>query len=440
MYYHKNIIAMKKTALYQLAGLIGLLLMAGFALPACSDDDEADTGAAIVVNKVYLENADSDVPDREVSFIRLGQLMRLEGSGFTGMKKVYVNGYDSYFNPVYVSSSSMLVQVSRETPVLDVADNVKNTIRLVKDASSLTHSIEVRGSAPSVTRISHTMPQAGELITIYGTELYEIARVTFPGNVVADNGITSDDEEGKWCTVIVPAGITEAGAVLVRGSGGSAYSPAYFNFKAGLFHNFDDVSHYSWASGIDDAGTPLTDIIPAAGDGPKSQSGYQCLTPADVAANADTRYWTNSTDWPTALLSVIDPGTATSAVAVQMDIYVTGEWTTGAIRMAVADGWGATRYSMVYQPWYDKEVVPFENPGCWFTITMPYSDSDDFADKTFQDVVNQMNAATYKQSGPWFHNIGVTDVVEPTATSVKIFFDNLRVVPLNTPTFDEFAE
>ena len=44
----------------------------------------------IVVNKVYLENYESSVPDREVEFARLGQLIRLEGSGFMGMKKVFV--------------------------------------------------------------------------------------------------------------------------------------------------------------------------------------------------------------------------------------------------------------------------------------------------------------------------------------------------------------
>jgi hypothetical protein len=48
--------------------------------------------------------------------------------------------------------------------------------------------------------------------------------------------------------------------------------------------------------------------------------------------------------------------------------------------------------------------------------------------------------ATYKQSGPWFHNIGVTDVFDPVATNVKVYFDNLRVVPLNTPTYSDFPE
>ena len=91
------------------------LLSVGFV--SCNDDDEYFDGKyqerPIVVNKVYLENYESSVPDREVEFARLGQLIRLEGSGFMGMKKVFVNGFDTYFNRAYVSDNSMLIQLNK---------------------------------------------------------------------------------------------------------------------------------------------------------------------------------------------------------------------------------------------------------------------------------------------------------------------------------------
>jgi hypothetical protein len=288
------------------------------------------------------------------------------------------------------------------------------------------------------------MPQAGDRITIYGTGLQGVTSVTFPGNVTVTAGIVSDDEKGEFCTVTIPEGVSnDGGSILVTGANGGAYSPACFNFKKGLFQNFDDVNNYSWASGIDNAGTPLTDVIPASGTGPRSQGGYQCFnaTGKTIAANSDVRYWTNSSSWPSGLLSVIPAGTATSDCGVQMDIYVEGDWTSGIIRMVMADGSGTDRYCMIYRPWYvNGAVVPFMNPGYWFTITLPFSDSNDYTGKTFGDVVTSMANASYKQSGPWFHNIGVTDVVEPTATNVKIYFDNLRVVPLNTPSYSDFPD
>ena len=75
------------------------LALAAFTLTACSDDDNGGSSAAMQINQIYLENVDDEVnQDRPVEFARLGQLLRIEGSGFSGLKKIYVNGYETYFN------------------------------------------------------------------------------------------------------------------------------------------------------------------------------------------------------------------------------------------------------------------------------------------------------------------------------------------------------
>ena len=95
--------------------LSGLILSAvGFT--ACEDDDEyfeSDAQKkAIVVEKVYLENAESKTPDRDITgtFARVGQLIRLEGSGFYGMKKVYINA------DAKLAASSILVIMQPAKP------------------------------------------------------------------------------------------------------------------------------------------------------------------------------------------------------------------------------------------------------------------------------------------------------------------------------------
>lgn len=437
----KNIVYKNIWSLLLFTGIFILAL----SLNSCSDDDDnGGNNASMVITKVYLENAESTVPDREVTFGRIGQVLRLEGTGFTGARKIYINGYSTTFNPVLVTDNNMLVQIARDTPIMDAEADVRNTIILEKGSDNrYTYPFEVRDAAPSITSISHTMPKAGDEITIYGNGLQGITSVIFPGNVTVTEGIVSDDEGGEYCVVTVPDGVSADGGYLtVTGANGGAYSPACFNFKKGLFQNFDNVDNYSWSSGME-GGTVLSAAIPASGNGPKSQGNYQCFN-ADgksIAANADVRYWTNSSSWPSALLSVIPAGTLASDCGIQMDIYVEGTWNSGIIRMVMADGSGTDRYCMIYRPWYQNDaVVPFENPGCWFTITLPFSDSGDYEGKTFGDVVASMANASYKQAGPWFHNIGVTDVVEPVATDVKVYFDNLRVVPLGTPTFSDFPE
>jgi hypothetical protein len=438
---------MKNINFKSLLSILTFVALAVFAFMfnSCENNDDKATSAPVKITKVYLEDAQSSVPDREVTFARLGQTIRLEGSGFTGVTKVYINGYDNYFNPVFVTDNSMWITISQDVPTIDAPEDVRNTIRVVKSASNFfVFPFEIRSAAPTITSITHTMPKAGDKITIYGTGLQGITSITFPGNVVVTDGIISDNEKGEFCIVTVPEGVSDdGGSLLVIGANGGAYSPACFNFKNGVFHDFDNVNNYSWASGIDDAGTALTELIPNSGEGPKSQGGYQCFNKNGdtIAANVDIRYWTNSSSWPSALLSVIPASTSTSDCGVQMDIYVEGVWNSGVIRMVMADGSGTDRYCMIYRPWYvNEKVVPFQNPGCWFTVTLPFSLSEDYEGKTFGDVVNSMMNATYKQSGPWFHNIGVTDVFDPVATNVKVYFDNLRVVPLNTPTYSDFPE
>lgn len=424
--------------------LLAGLLVTAFAFNACDDDKDDGSNTPLKINKVFLENAQSTVPDREVTFARLGQIIRLEGSGFTGVTKAFVNGKSCYFNPVFVTDNSMMVQISSDVPTIEASDEVRNTIRIEKRADNfLVYNFEVRASAPSVTSISHTLPQAGDEITITGTGLQGVESITFPGNVVVSKGqgIVSDDEEGKWCTVVVPEGVSsDGGSILVTGANGGAYSPACFNYRKGLIHNFDDVQNYSWGSNIDN--TALTDVLPSDRK-PQSQGGYQVFnSTGSLAAGSDQRFWLNSNVLMT-VMSAIPASTAVADCGIQMDIYVDGEWNSGIIRFVMADGWGSSRYCMLYQPVYINKVydkTAFVNPGCWFTVTLPFSLSADFEGKTLGDVIAQMSSASYKQSGPWFENSGITDVFDPLPATGKVYFDNIRVVPLNTPTYSDFPD
>lgn len=149
-----------KTAFHLIIGLLVFTTL----FSSCKDED--DGGGPITINKVYLEDVNSTVPDREVTFARLGQLIRIEGSGFTGLKKIYINGFATYFNPVYVSDQSLLVTVSKNTPIVDADATVRNTIKLTNDSYEATFSIEIRDAAPTITQISNTLPLSGEEITV----------------------------------------------------------------------------------------------------------------------------------------------------------------------------------------------------------------------------------------------------------------------------------
>ena len=429
---------MKKFNIKYILLLVGLFVTAS-VFNSCEDKDGDGSNTPITITRIFLQNAQSSVPDREVTFIRLGQVMRLEGSGFMGITNVLINGKSNYFNPVFVTDNSMLLQVSNDVPIMEALDDVRNTIQLFKnEKNTFTYSFEIRAAAPTITNISHTMPQAGDEITLSGAGLQEITEVTFPGGIQGTN-ISSDDEDGKWVKVTVPTGITKSGSLMVIGANGGAYSSPCFNYKEGLLHNFDNVDNYQWGSGIDNVA--LTTTIP--NKRPQSQGGYQVFNASgSLAANADQRFWLNSSNLMP-IMSVIPETTSANDCGIQMDIYVEGVWNSGIIRFAIADGWGSSRYCMVYQPVYvggAYNPTAFENPGSWFTITLPFSLSADFEGKTFGDVIAQMSIADYKQSGPWFENTGITDVFDPVVATQKVYFDNIRIVPLAAPEYSDFPD
>lgn len=448
--------------------LLGVLLMA-VSFTGCDDDDEDLNNDPIVVNTVYLQDAESTVPDRPVDFIRLGQVLRLEGSGFTGIRRVYVNGYNTYFNTVYVTDHSMLLQVSGDTPTSEAEEDVRNTIRLVKTNTEYVLPLEIRAAAPSVSRISHTMPLPGESITIHGSGLVEIEKVVFPGDVEVTEGIESD-EDGKFVTLTVPEGVSdEGGSLFVIGANGGAYSPAYFNFKSGVILDFDgrgQQGFWSWS----ETGTMINDEdleSEVIGTGNVSQGNYVAHRPARLesfnpAANRRSEVWTAGNDvddWRGQLTPHIPASTPVNQVAFQFDVYVPQPWGgTGFLKILLMNNYNGGEWSGYvynYLPWIvNKEVVPFETAG-WTTVTVPFSEFYEFSDTeteyTFEDVLAAREAATYKNFGFFFENSDVTlsnvtgnaadeAVIESAVFDKNVYTDNWRIVSLERPVYSDFPE
>ena len=145
------------------------LALAAFSFAACSDDDNGGSSATMKINQIYLENVDDEVnKDRSVEFARLGQLLRIEGSGFSGLKRIYVNGYETYFNNALMTDNNVWVTLNTATPVEKADVSVRNTIVFYKnDDNKLTYEFTIRAAAPSITSVDNTLPKAGETVTVY---------------------------------------------------------------------------------------------------------------------------------------------------------------------------------------------------------------------------------------------------------------------------------
>jgi hypothetical protein len=437
------------------------MLVFSMLFTACDNNDS--DGKKIVISKVYLEDVNSSVQDREVSFARLGQTLRIEGSGFTGLKRVFINGYSTYFNVVFVSDNSMLVNVSADTPTTEAAPAERNTIRFVNDNTETVFSFQIRSSKPVISTISNTMPNAGEKITVAGSGLTEITKVVFPGNVAVTSGITSDPD-GEFFTVVVPNGVSDiGGSIFVEGSNGGAYSPAYFNFKKGLLLNFDGQGQHGYWGTSTSMIQPADLESTAIGTDNISQGKYVPHRPARIASfeaakNRCTEVWTagNGVDnWRAQLTPYIPASTPLDKVAFQFDIYVPEFWQeSGFLKICMINNfnggeWAGACYN--YVPWIvDGKAMAVKTTG-WITVTIPLNKFYAWSKEafTFETVLAYREAATYQNFGIYFENsdvklkdvTGTASEAEFTskATSVKVYTDNWRIVSLNTPVYNDFA-
>ncbi|GHU80254.1 hypothetical protein FACS1894145_6320 [Bacteroidia bacterium] len=358
----------------------------------------------------------------------------------------------------------MIVQIDRNVPTTDAEEDVRNTIRLEKGQNTCLFDFVIRSASPSITNISHTMPLAGEWIMVEGSGLNEVSKVVFPGNIEVTADIVQD-EDGKFFRVKVPAGVSETGgSIFIECANGGAYSPAYFNCKTGLILDFD--GHGEPAGWTDNAVKSEDFLSEVIGVGNVSQGNY-CpmifgkLAPVSSGTPRATEIWTSGNeDWRKQYVPVLfSETTPLDKIAFQFDLYVPENWNnTGFLGICLANNfstgnqWTGQFYN--YIPWLiGSEKVAYKSLG-WTTVTIPLNKIYSYSsgDYTFADILAFREGQTYKNFGMFFNNNDFTlknvtgkdadESVEfpSSATSVKVYVDNFRLVSLDTPTYSDFPD
>lgn len=462
-----------KNIKYMLLLCIALLLA---AFVSCNKEDEyfkeEYQSVPVKITQIYLEDYESSVPDRPVEFARLGQLIRVEGSGLYGMKKVYVNGYDTYFNRAYVTDNSMLIQLNSNTPVVEAEEDVRNTIRFVKDETETTYEFLIRAASPSITGINQTLPMPGETVIVSGTNLHETVKVTLPGGVEVTEVIC--DEDGEWYSFVMPEGITEGGCLYSEGAHGFAQTPDYFNERRGIILDFDGTgTQGGWSATYsseelttDPLGSGRGNVVPAVPEAIVAEGGISAGANGKgwFTAGGEKGAWSADTEnWAATYADLIPLETPVNEIALQFDVYVPEEWSTGMLEFTFQNnlsnyGYGSTETTnttnieyptaVVWVPWLaeDGSKVPYKTEG-WTTITIPintvgkYQRDEDF---TFENVCADRAAASYANFGMFLVNNEVEYseeiVYKPEAFAQMVYVDNWRLVPYKSVVVSDYPE
>ena len=452
------------------------LALVALGFSGCKDDDD-DSTAQMKIDKVFLENIDDEVnKDREVQFARLGQLLRIQGSGFCGLKKIYINGYETYFNNALMTDNNVWVTLNRNTPVEKATDDVRNTITLYKsDANKLVYQFTIRAAAPSISGVDNTLPKAGETVTVSGANLQETTRVTLPDGTVITDGITTD-EDGEWYSFTVPASanLSVAGSITSEGANGTAVTPAYFNDFTNFVTDFDSKGELgSWSATY--SSDDLVDDPLNTGRGKVAMLVPNVkLDAGGLDAGSNALLWATAgndnanDDWTSRMYTTIPKETSTANVALQFDIYCPELWDlSGQLEISLQNnlsnygyGSGCTKYSSqylntatVWVPWFntsDGSHTAWTTGERWQTITIPMTafgnyDPTEAPDVTFQKICEDRNSGSYRNFLFLFCNSDLEDealgVKYPASLfTQKIYIDNLRVVNTTAVTVSDFED
>ncbi|MCR5456292.1 MAG: hypothetical protein K6F33_15025 [Bacteroidales bacterium] len=457
-----------------------------FGFSSCTDDDGnpyPGGDGPVSVSKVYLldNSADEDegeVREREVEFARLGQTLRLEGSGFGGTTQILVNGYETYFNTALATDKSIIFSLSSTTPVVDADESVRNKIQFVKSSGTYSYDFTIRAASPRISAISPALPKAGETVKVSGVNLEETSEIVLPGDIKITEGITNapEEETGEWFTFTMPEGVTEGGSITMTGANGQAISGAYFNDTKGMLLDFDDNgvhSFWSWSktgSMIDDkdlVDDPLglygkvCQIIPQRLLDMEGQipGGKSRATEVWTGGSGDTKY--EDVSWIAANYAD-GMDTPLADVAFQFEINVPEEWNlTGQIEIVLGNNYNFTGYGTdevksasalvyAYVPWLNSDgtTTAFKTDG-WQTITIPLTEFtkyklevEDSKTPLFSEFVEDHAAFKYPNFGMGFVNGDVKvseDVVyKADVCKQKIYVDNFRIVHIKSVTVSDY--
>jgi hypothetical protein len=205
------------------------MLFVAMGVFTVSCEQENDSNAEPVVK--YVRPTDANAADSLLTRAAMGNTIAIIGDGLGGVCEIWFNDQKAKLNPVYVTATSIIVNVPGTMPGV-----VTNTITLkTSKGKQATYEFAVIIPSPRVVSIENEWA-ADETETIirgdyfFADEAGKLVQVLFPGNLEADV-IEFDDHS---ITVKVPSGAL-LGTVTVESVYGKGRSQFTFRDKEGIF-------------------------------------------------------------------------------------------------------------------------------------------------------------------------------------------------------------
>lgn len=144
---------------------------------ACTKDKEF-SGPPVIKAVSLLDSARQDS-----AFVRAlpGTLILISGENLGGITSIYFNGQAAYFNPTYNTNTHVIITIPDNAPSEATDPDVPNKIRIVTGHGEAVFDFVVDIPPPSIESISNENALPGDSLIIWGSSLWLIEKVVFPG-------------------------------------------------------------------------------------------------------------------------------------------------------------------------------------------------------------------------------------------------------------------
>jgi hypothetical protein len=402
--------------------IIKLLPVMLCLLLACSKDK--DISAPPVINTVTL----LDSLTQDSTFVRAlpGTLILITGQNLQGAVTVAFNGQNAYFNPTYNTNTHIIITIPSNAPTEATSPDVPNTIHITTTHGENSYSFVVDIPPPSISSVSNENALPGDLLVIYGSSLWLVNKVVFPGG--REVTAFTENVAGTRLAMVMPDLGDDTGRILIDAKYGSTVFNAPLNDhqSGNVISNLTEGSEtgelpvFNWAYW----GANRTSD---AAMFPGTRGAYLQNIFGGVGTK-DGAWWNgnrsgNFNDVPMFTSDVMTQEAAN--YALKFEVNTKEPWTAGINVLRMGDN-----YAYRFMPWSTAADAKFDTRHTWQTITIPLSDFKNTADGIEGTGANAVTMADLLKTGGVVA-FGYRFITE--ATPVDLYnaaYDNFRIVKI----------
>jgi hypothetical protein len=388
-----------------------LILFAVFAvvLASCSEDE---TDQPVITN-VRVTAKDSTITSGE-----FGLTVAIQGSGLSGVQKVFFNDVEAELNPTYITNNNIICHVPDSPPT-----TINNKVTVVTaSGQTATFDFVVVLPKPVIWGVYNEYALPGAWNAVAGEYFYVISKV-----LVGDTQVEITEVTPTAIFFIMPEN-AETTTVTVIGEGGTTTSTFRLNETEGRMVNFD-IPATGWGSDV--CWGDSERINPEDSDIPVVSGRYARIKQTNLAATGYQADWVFSTCY-------FDFGLAPGSHEDKMfkfEVNVVKTWKAGYYRITIGTPEGSFLYK--FKPW-DTEALRSSGvkTSGWATVYIPLSEfhkigtDDDGNEIILEPFVQIADASTITDLNVAFGNADKdADGKDAKAIAAHhVALDNFRIV------------